>query len=336
MRYLRKQVLNRRAPYDQRLSVDINNAVVMTTTNNLTLPSGTTAQRPVLPLNGMVRYNTTITELEVYQASTWRSLRFKESTGITQQNLGAGDSNNVYFGPLVPAPPLPENVQSGKSWGGQNLLVIVESVIQLASTNYTVVQNPDIPGEVYTGATSISSGGNIISFNTHVVASAASGNGTRATITFNTLPNVPFAVGSLIIVSGFRPTTYNGTYTVRECTTSTVKYDNVTTDTATVTGDVASSVAIYPSVDIVGAIVTGTNIQPGTTISSYTYDSSANGTNALRTITISPSASGTLATNAPITITDASNKINSGDYFLKFSSPVPYGKTVTVLHGFDK
>jgi len=58
MRYLRKQVINRRAPYDQRLSVDINNAVVMTTTNNVTLPSGTTAQRPVNPTNGMMRYNT--------------------------------------------------------------------------------------------------------------------------------------------------------------------------------------------------------------------------------------------------------------------------------------
>ena len=151
MRYLRKQVLNRRAPWDQRLSVDINNAVVMTTTNNLTLPSGTTAQRPVLPVNGMMRYNTDIVtggELEVYQAGTWRSLRFKESNQITQQSLGAGDGTNLYFGPLSPAPPT--TVQSNTTWGGQNVLVIVENVLQLSTTNYTIVQNPTIPSEVYT------------------------------------------------------------------------------------------------------------------------------------------------------------------------------------------
>jgi elongation factor G len=93
MRYLRKQVINRRAPYDQRLSVDINNAVVMNTPNNLTLPSGTTAQRPVssISVNGMIRYNTTLDEIEVYQSNNWRSLRFKEPTIITQQSLGAGD-----------------------------------------------------------------------------------------------------------------------------------------------------------------------------------------------------------------------------------------------------
>ena len=143
MRYLRRQVLNRRAPFDQRLSVDINNAVVMTTSNNVTLPVGTTAQRPVSPVNGMMRYNTDIIsggELEVYQATTWRSLRFKESVGITQQTVGTGDAVEVYFGPLNPAPPAV--VQSDATWGGQNIIVVVENVIQISTTNYTIVQNP--------------------------------------------------------------------------------------------------------------------------------------------------------------------------------------------------
>jgi hypothetical protein len=143
MRYLRKQVLNRRAPSDQRLSVDINNAVVMNTTNNVTLPVGTTAQRPVSPVNGMMRYNTDIIaggELELYQASTWRSLRFKEATNIIQQTVGTGNSSEVYFGPLNPAPP--STVQSGTAWGGQNIIVVVENAIQISTTNYTIVQNP--------------------------------------------------------------------------------------------------------------------------------------------------------------------------------------------------
>jgi len=332
MRYLRKQVLNRRAPWDQRLTVDALNAVVMTTTNNLTLPTGTTLERPVSPKNGMIRYNTTTNEIEVYQASVWRSLRFKESTGITQQNLGSGDSQNVFFGPLNPAPP--SVVQSGATWGAQNLLVIVESVIQIATTNYTVVQDPVIPSEIYIGHTTIdnSSGSTVISFNSHIIANSATGNGTRATITFDTLPNPPFAVGSIIIVSGFRPTGYNGTYTVRECTTSTVKYDNITTDNATVSGDAASSTAIYPAVDITNAVVSGNvNIVNNTRVQSYITHPI---TNALISITVNTAITAIIALNSAITITDIS-EVNPG-YYLKFGSPVPYGKPVTVLHGFDK
>lgn len=151
MRYLRKQVINRRAPYDQRLSVDINNAVVMTTTNNVTLPSGTTAQRPVNPTNGMMRYNTDLGtggELEVYQSSTWRSLRFKEPVGIIQQTAGIGDAVERYFGPLSPTPG-GVTPQSGVTWDtvqmAKNILVIVENVIQVSGTNYVIVQNP--PGK---------------------------------------------------------------------------------------------------------------------------------------------------------------------------------------------
>ena len=150
MRYLRKQVINRRAPYDQRLQVDINNSVLMSTPSAAQLPAGTSAQRPLVgnrygtsdtsDLSGMIRYNTETNQLEGYQAGVWRTFRFKESTGITQQNLGIGDSVEVYFGVLNPAPPA--TVESGKTWGGQNLLVVVENVIQIHGTNYTIVQNP--------------------------------------------------------------------------------------------------------------------------------------------------------------------------------------------------
>ena len=102
MRYLRQQNINRRAPYDQRLYVDMTDSIVMTTTNNMLMPVGTTAQRPVSPVNGMIRYNTNITtggEVEVYQNGNWRSLRFKESTQITKQSF-TGDGVESVFGPL--------------------------------------------------------------------------------------------------------------------------------------------------------------------------------------------------------------------------------------------
>lgn len=142
MRYLRQLSLNKRAPYDQRLYVDMTDSVVMGTSNNLLVPKGTTAQRPVSPVVGMVRYNTSTNELEVYEGSSanWRSVRYKESTGITQQSLGNIDGYTVYYGPLSPAPPTV--VANGTTWGGQNIIVVVENVIQIFNTNYTITQNP--------------------------------------------------------------------------------------------------------------------------------------------------------------------------------------------------
>jgi hypothetical protein len=40
-------------------------------TGFLGLPSGTTAQRPVTPLVGMVRFNTTLGYAEIYTGSNW-------------------------------------------------------------------------------------------------------------------------------------------------------------------------------------------------------------------------------------------------------------------------
>ena len=336
MRYLRKQVLNRRAPWDQRLSVDINNAVVMTTTNNVTLPVGTTAQRPVSPVNGMMRYNTDIAtggELEVYQNSSWRSLRFKESSQITQQNLGAGDSSTIYFGPLSPEPP--SLVQSNTTWGGQNLLVIVENVIQLHTTNYTIVQNPLILGETYIGTTSatVTVGSNTIYFNTSLAATNASGDSTTVTLLFEPQIEKPFAVGSTITVTGFSPTGYNGVYVVSSVTNSSVSYICTETGTMTFAGTITGNTAIYPAVNIVGAVVTGSpRIPSGATITSYEVDPI---TDALTSITLDQiTTTSSISTNTSLTITDSTN--SGSGYYLRFTSPVPYGKTVTVLHGFDR
>ena len=67
-------------------------------------------------------------------------MRFKEPNqdpGITQQNLGNGDATAVVFGPLASgdaAYPVPA--------AAQNVLVHVENVFQVATTNYTLAQNP--------------------------------------------------------------------------------------------------------------------------------------------------------------------------------------------------
>ena len=140
MRYLQRQLLNKRQVIDFGIAVGIGGDVVINSTNNLLLPKGTTAERPITPVVGMIRFNTTTTEVEVYQGSAWRNLRFKEASAITLQPLGFGDGSSTLFGPLSPVPP--SIIESGGTWGGQHLIVLVENVIQIFNTNYIIVQNP--------------------------------------------------------------------------------------------------------------------------------------------------------------------------------------------------
>jgi hypothetical protein len=257
MRFLKTLTLNRRAIYDDRVALTTTDSFTLATSNNMVLPNSENSI--ATPLIGMMRYNTSTEQVEVYQGdpATWRSLRFKESTGITQQTLGYGDASTVYFGPLNPAPPA--IVESGKTWGGQNLLVIVENVIQLHNTNYTIVQNPTIPGQTYSGDISAdtSSGSDLLTFDT-------------------------------------------------------------------------STAPIYPSVNIVGAALSGLNVPGTTTVVSYTVDSQGR----LATVVMSNTAASTITASTVITITDSSN--SGSGYFIQFSSAVPYSKPVTVLHGFDQ
>ncbi len=124
MRFLKQSQLNSRNVKDLTVSYDINGQVIMDTTNSLLIPKGTTLERPLSPTTGHFRFNTTSNEFEVYQGGAWRSLRFKESVGITQQAIGTGDDIETKFGPLNPAPPT--TVASGDSWSGANLIILID------------------------------------------------------------------------------------------------------------------------------------------------------------------------------------------------------------------
>ena len=39
------------------------------------MPKGTTAQRPSSPVTGMIRENTTLNKIEVYNGTEWRALK---------------------------------------------------------------------------------------------------------------------------------------------------------------------------------------------------------------------------------------------------------------------
>jgi hypothetical protein len=68
----------------------------ITTLGFLQVPTGTTAQRPWVPANGMIRYNSTQSTFEGYSSSAWSSLGgVKSVDGFTfiQAETSAGNSN---------------------------------------------------------------------------------------------------------------------------------------------------------------------------------------------------------------------------------------------------
>ena len=152
MRYLRQQIINRRSPSDSRIKVDMTDSIVMDTVNNMLMPKGASSDRPVSPVNGMMRYNTETNQFEGYQAGAWRNFRFKEPGKMEVFPIGTGNAVETKF--ALNFDPFTITPQSGMPWdAGQiakNLIVVVENVFQIATVNYTIEQNPSSgPGAPY-------------------------------------------------------------------------------------------------------------------------------------------------------------------------------------------
>ena len=166
------------------------------------MPKGTTAQRPTAVV-GQLRYNTQTKSFEAYEdlqngGATWKEFRLAEPVAITQQNLGNGDDTEVnfgilnsnYTGYLVPST-------------AQSILVMVENVLQIPGTNYTLTQNP---GDVASNI--ISAVGN---YNATGVGAFVSGNAGIVDWL-----SKGYHVGQSIVVTGTQ--TNNGTYSVTAVT----------------------------------------------------------------------------------------------------------------------
>ena len=152
MRLIKQQSTNLRSiqPTSKGVKQDMDDQIVMVSERALRVPVGTLPQRPgelgvaTSSAIGQVRYNTTDQQLEAYQNGAWREVRFKEPNqdpGIVWQNLGVGNvaADETVFGELQSNDtdnPVPVNAN--------NILVLVENVLQIPTTNYTIHQTSDI------------------------------------------------------------------------------------------------------------------------------------------------------------------------------------------------
>jgi len=201
MRYLKRQSTNRRLLRGKGVIYDQYENIEIQSTGALLMPKGTTAQRPTAVV-GQLRYNTQTKSFEHTRFTEWWSnleeFRLAEPVAITQQNLGNGDDTEVnfgilnsnYTGYLVPST-------------AQSILVMVENVLQIPGTNYTLTQNP---GDVASNI--ISAVGN---YNATGVGAFVSGNAGIVDWL-----SKGYHVGQSIVVTGTQ--TNNGTYSVTAVT----------------------------------------------------------------------------------------------------------------------
>ena len=137
MRLIKAQSTNIRNIKGRGVKYDIYDTVQLDSEVGAVMPTGRTIDRSDFPINGTLRYNTDTEAFEGYANGTWKELRRKEGTNIVQQNLGNGDANEVFFGPLDSG-----DIETPIPISAQNILVFVENVFQIATTNYTLAQNP--------------------------------------------------------------------------------------------------------------------------------------------------------------------------------------------------
>jgi hypothetical protein len=72
-----------RAQLDVRGSIAVDGIVGNSTTGGLVIPSGTTAQLPTVASVGMIRFNTNLVKLQIYNGTTWFTLGGVNATGGT-------------------------------------------------------------------------------------------------------------------------------------------------------------------------------------------------------------------------------------------------------------
>lgn len=154
--------------------------VVMNSRGGLMLPKGTTGQRPQLTgvrqqtdANGTIRYNTSDSTIEAYVGGTWVVVASPVASAITKQTLGPGDGTETVFGPLN------STFVTSYSASDDNVLVLVENVFQISTTNYSVEQS--VSGSL-AGPNAPYADGWYIKFTSAVPASGGGGNPVYVTV----------------------------------------------------------------------------------------------------------------------------------------------------------
>jgi hypothetical protein len=106
MHFVKRKNINTYKPKGTQFAIETDGRERMISTNSLTIPVGTMAQRPSNPVVGMMRFCTDLTggpDFEVYtsystgawQSSGWERMRTNRPAAITINNIGTGQGTGV-------------------------------------------------------------------------------------------------------------------------------------------------------------------------------------------------------------------------------------------------
>lgn len=158
MKFLKSQNTSRYSPSDNTFQVNSYGRAVMDIRGAVMVPKGTTDERPdfytgmrhpgagetlstKIP-NGYLRFNTDLDAFEGYINGTWEIIRSPGASAIAKQTLGPGNSSDTIFGPLLSDP----RYLNAYSASPDTIIILVENVMQISTTNFTLTQNPTSVG----------------------------------------------------------------------------------------------------------------------------------------------------------------------------------------------
>jgi len=110
-------------------------------TANMTIPIGTTAQRPTTPSNGMMRYNTSTNKFEMYQNSAW--------INIDQGTPYVGSASVILSGNIFQRAALTGDVSAAQN---NNTLTIASNAVTSAKILDGTIANADLANNAVTSA----------------------------------------------------------------------------------------------------------------------------------------------------------------------------------------
>ena len=182
MRFLKSKNISKFNISDQTLFSNPYGRTVMNGTGALLLPKGTTVQRPYISgtertphgPNGYIRYNTSNNTIEGYVNGVWETIRASSASAITKQTFGPGNGTETVFGPLTTIP-----AGTGYRASADNIIVLVENVIQISTTNFSVQQS--VSGSL-TGPGAPYADGWYVKFTSPVPATGGGGNPVYVTV----------------------------------------------------------------------------------------------------------------------------------------------------------
>jgi hypothetical protein len=162
MKFLKTFRLNNKEVKDKSIVYRADQQIIMDSVVSLRVPTGTgnpnfspgteQNQRPSIPYkdSGLLRYNMSLDALEVLQLGIWYQLKTKNPLSIVQQSfiprppeplsdVTYVDGTEIYFGPLKG-----QNEQKPDIRNPANILVYIENVPQIPTTNYELVESTSI------------------------------------------------------------------------------------------------------------------------------------------------------------------------------------------------